>query len=228
MALPAPDDATKWYHLAAGILEGIVAPGARSRKRRYQQLKSLYDLISDVYIDYARMFSDFDRSLPRKIDDSDDYIIGAEIIAASAVPKFVERAKSEFDAARRRLSTERLVWKNMAAGWFQAASDKREQYFLFSAFWFLEYRDDYVKSPLRNDEAMDRKISRALENGGSATFDTPSVAFALKISKESDPAELVHETKRMQLHINELFRFVVQNFRRLEDDWNPEIIPDSK
>jgi hypothetical protein len=223
MALPAPDDTTKWYTLAAGILEGIVAPGARSRKRRYQQLKALYDLISDVYVDYAKMFSDFERGLPVRVDESDEYVVGADIIAASEVPSIVEKAKGEFEAARKRLSTERLLWKNTAAGWFQAASDKREQHFLFAAFWFLEYRDDYVQSPLRSDEAMDRKISMALEKGGSAAFDSPSVVFARKVLKESNPAELRSETKRMTLHINELFRFVVQNFRRLENDWNPAV-----
>lgn len=221
MALPAPDDATKWYNLAATILEGIVAPGARSRKRRYRQLKALYDLISDVYIDYATMFSDFERALPTQVEEGDEYISGADIVAASEVPALVSKAKEEFNEARKKLSTERLLWKNKAAGWFQAASDKREQHFLFAAFWFLEYRDDYVKSPLRNDDAMDRKIEMALEKGGSAAFDSPSIAFSRKVSKESDPEKLRSETRLMQLHINELFRFVVQNFRRLEDEWNP-------
>lgn len=219
MTIPDPNNLMKWLDLTERVLGRIVAPGKRSKKRRYRDLKELYDIISDIYIDYAQMFDQFDSEVPFGPGDQGEYITRSEIIEENSVPELVQNAKKEFNKNRKRLSADRLLWKDKAAGWFGATEDQYERRFLFAAYWFLEYRDDYNYAPIFSDAIIDFNISSAIESGGSATFDTPSQMFALKIMREEEPSILREESDKMRTHLSGMFRLVVQKFRVLEETW---------
>lgn len=213
--MPRAKDVIDWIRVFDELTKRFMKKS--SKKQNYiEELKELYQSISDLYLEYTNLFDAFSRQLPYWSERDGQYYGKIGILSVIETSELVKSAKANFFEDREKLSPDRGLWKDVAAGWFRVTENGYERAFLFSVFWFLEYRDDFQHWRTLSNEYIMEEIKGALEHGGSRQFATPSSNLALRISRVDDPEKLHKAINETRLHLSSMFRMVVSNYREME------------